>query len=86
MNTKSHWESVYGTKAPEAVSSYAAHLLLSLQYVRQAAPGSEAAIIDVGGGESTPVDDLRADGYSNIDIATAALEVTRHRLAPFRAR
>lgn len=83
MNTKSHWESVYGTKAPEAVSWYAAHLLLSLQYVRKAAPGKEAAIIDVGGGESTLVDDLLADGYSNItvlDISTTALEVTRHRL------
>ena len=31
MNTKSHWESVYGMKAPEAVNWYAAHLLLSLQ-------------------------------------------------------
>jgi len=83
MNTKSHWESVYGAKAPEAVSWYAAHLRLSLQYVKKAAPAKEAHIIDVGGGESTLVDDLLADGYSNItvlDISTTALEVTRHRL------
>ena len=83
MNTKSHWESVYGTQDPKAVSWYAAHLLLSLQYVRKAAPAKDARIIDVGGGESTLVDDLLADGYSNItvlDISTTALEVTRHRL------
>ena len=68
MNTKSHWESVYGAKAPEAVSWYAAHLRLSLQHVKKAAPAKEAHIIDVGGGESTLVDDLLADGYSNITV------------------
>jgi len=89
MNTKSHWESVYGTKAPEAVSWYAAHLLLSLQYVRKAAPAKDAHIIDVGGGESTLVDDLLADGYSNItvlDISATALEVTSHRIGALSSK
>jgi SAM-dependent methyltransferase len=80
-----HWESVYRTKAPNTVSWYAAHLLLSMHYVRMAAPGKDASIIDVGGGESTLVDDLLAEGYDKLavlDISPRALEVTRHRLGP----
>jgi len=83
MNAKTHWESVYGTKAPDAVSWYAAHLLLSMHYVRKAASGRDANIIDVGGGESTLVDDLLDEGYDKLtvlDISATALEVTRRRL------
>jgi len=83
MNARTHWESVYETKTPESVSWYAAHLSMSLQYVRQAAAGKDASIIDVGGGESTLVDDLSAEGYTNmtvLDISATALEVTRRRL------
>jgi SAM-dependent methyltransferase len=80
---KSHWESVYAAKAPDAVSWYAPHLLRSLQYIGSAAPDKDAAILDVGGGESTLVDDLLADGYTNItvlDLSATALEVTQRRL------
>jgi len=83
MTTKSHWEAVYETKAADAVSWYAPHLDASLQYIRRAAPGTDAAIIDVGGGESTLVDDLLAAGYGQLtvlDISAAALEATRHRI------
>jgi len=85
MGTETHWESVYGTKSPEAVSWYAPHLLQSLHYVRRAAPSKQASIIDVGGGESTLVDDLLADGYQDItvlDLSRTALEVTQLRLGP----
>jgi hypothetical protein len=80
MGTETHWESVYGTKSPEAVSWYAPHLLQSLHYVRRAARSKQASIIDVGGGESTLVDDLLADGYQDItvlDLSRTALEVTQ---------
>ncbi len=83
MSIKEHWESVYGAKSPESVSWYAPHLLRSLHYVRKAAPEKQASIIDVGGGESTLVDDLLADGYLNItvlDLSRTALEVTQQRL------
>ena len=83
MGSKSHWESVYTTKAPDAVSWYAPHLVQSLQYIRSAAPNKGAAIIDVGGGESTLIDDLLADGYTNVavlDLSATALEVTQRRL------
>lgn len=35
MEAKSHWEAVYRTKAPDAVSWYAPHLRESLSYMRQ---------------------------------------------------
>jgi SAM-dependent methyltransferase len=85
MTTKSHWEAVYETKAADAVSWYAPHLDASLQYIRRAAAGKDAAIIDVGGGESTLVDDLLAAGYGKLtvlDISAIALEATRRRLGP----
>jgi 2-polyprenyl-3-methyl-5-hydroxy-6-metoxy-1,4-benzoquinol methylase len=81
--TKKHWDSVYESKPAEAVSWYAPHLRESLRYITQAAASKDVAIIDVGGGESTLVDDLVNDGYSNIsilDISATALEVTKRRL------
>jgi len=87
MTTKTHWEAVYETKAADAVSWYAPHLNASLQYIHRAAPGKgkDAAIIDVGGGESTLVDDLLAAGYGKltvVDISATALKATQHRLGP----
>jgi hypothetical protein len=56
MDRKRHWETVYGTKAPEAVSWYRPHLETSLALIERAAAGYSASIIDAGGGESTLVD------------------------------
>lgn len=89
MNTKIHWESVYQTKPSDAVSWYAPHLRESLRYIAQAAQHKDIAIIDVGGGESTLVDDLVQQGYSDVtvlDISATALEVAKRRLGPMRAR
>jgi len=83
MDPKEHWENVYGTKAANAVSWYRAHLETSLALIERAAPEHSAAIIDVGGGASTLVDDLLARGYKNLtvlDISQAALDVARKRL------
>ena len=84
MDTKTHWEKVYATKAPDQVSWYRPHLDTSLALIERATDRPSAAIIDVGGGESTLVDDLLARGYQNItvlDISEAAIDVTRKRLA-----
>ena len=83
MDTKSHWESIYLTKAPDAVSWYRPHLEISLDLIQRAAAPRSATIVDVGAGESTLVDDLLARGYSNLavlDISPTALAVTRERL------
>jgi ubiquinone/menaquinone biosynthesis C-methylase UbiE len=85
MNTaaQEHWDRVYQTKAATEVSWYRAHLDTSLGFIEQVAPGRPSAIIDVGGGESTLVDDLLQRGYGDVtvlDISSTALEATRARL------
>lgn len=83
MDPKAHWEKVYTTKAPDAVSWYRQHLETSLALIERAVPARSASIIDVGGGESTLVDDMLGRGYKNItvlDISQAAIDVTKHRL------
>jgi len=83
VDAKTHWEKVYATKAPEAVSWYRPHLETSLALIERAAGRCSASIVDVGGGESTLVDDLLARGYQNItilDVSQTAIEVTKKRL------
>jgi SAM-dependent methyltransferase len=83
MDTKEHWEKIYTRKAPDAVSWYRSHLETSLALIERAAKRKRAAIIDVGGGESTLVDDLLARGYENVtilEISQTAIEATKRRL------
>jgi SAM-dependent methyltransferase len=85
MDSKSHWETVYKTKGAENVSWYRPHLDRSLAFLEAAGIGPDAAIIDVGGGASTLVDDLLDRGYRNVtvlDLSEAALETARRRLGP----
>lgn len=80
---REHWDRVYQTKKPSEVSWYRAHLDTSLALIEQAAVDVRSAIIDVGGGESTLVDDLVARGYTDVtvlDLSSTALDVTRARL------
>jgi len=83
VDPKSHWETVYRTKQPNEVSWYRPHLEVSLQLIGEASPNRDAQIIDVGGGESTLVDDLLARGYHNLsvlDVSSTALAVAKERL------
>jgi SAM-dependent methyltransferase len=83
MNAQNHWERIYGTKAPEAVSWYRPHLEISLKLIEGAAPEFSASIIDVGGGESTLVDDLLVHGYKNVtvlDVSQTAIDVSKKQL------
>lgn len=83
MDTKRHWESIYATKAPDKVSWYRQHLEASVALIERAAESRDASIIDVGGGESTLVDDLLLRGYKNLtvlDVSQTAIEVTKKRL------
>ncbi len=63
MDTKTHWENIYSTKAPDQVSWYRQHLETSIALIEQSVGDRSASIIDVGGGESTLVDDLLARGF-----------------------
>jgi 2-polyprenyl-3-methyl-5-hydroxy-6-metoxy-1,4-benzoquinol methylase len=83
VDTKAHWEDVYRRNAPEAVSWYRTHLETSVELIERVAAGRSARIIDVGGGESTLVDDLVARGFERVtvlDISETAIETSKMRL------
>lgn len=85
MTTKAHWETVYRSKAMDEVSWYTPHLDVSLRLIQGAAPDKGSAIIDVGGGEATLVDDLVMGGYVDVtvlDLSQAAIDVAKLRLGP----
>ncbi|MFL9959062.1 class I SAM-dependent methyltransferase [Paraburkholderia nemoris] len=86
MDSKEHWEGIYRSKSSHAVSWYRPHLETSLQLICEVAPDQSATIIDVGGGESTLVDDLLRRGYRNLavlDMSAVALDTTKQRLGSF---
>src|SRR5512138_1038530 len=83
MERQSHWDSIHKTKAPTQVSWYQEHALQSLHMIQQTGIGSAGQIIDVGGGISTLVDDLLANGFEHIsvlDISASALQTSQQRL------
>jgi ubiquinone/menaquinone biosynthesis C-methylase UbiE len=83
MNRKTHWEHIYETKVPTQVSWYQEHAQFSLQYIQNTGILKTDHIIDVGGGASTLVDDLIADGFQNIsvlDVSGTALQLAHQRL------
>lgn len=83
MDKKDHWEKVYGTKSPDAVSWFAPHLETSLNLIHEATQDKAASIIDIGGGEATLVDDLLAEGFTDLsvlDISQRAIDVARRRI------
>lgn len=83
MDRKQHWEQVYTTRPSESVSWFQEHADLSLQLIRNTGLGKDAAIIDVGGGASTLIDDLVAEGYKDLtvlDLSAAAIQVAKKRL------
>jgi len=83
MQTAEHWENVYRSKNFDVVSWYAPHLGESLRLIGQLTSDKTAAIVDIGGGESTLVDDLLHCSYldvSVLDISATAIDFTRQRL------
>ncbi len=85
MQSKSHWERVYATRSPQAVSWYQPHANESLRLIRETGLPTSAAVIDVGGGASTLIDDLLHDGWTDLsvlDLSAAALAAARSRLGP----
>ena len=88
-DVKSHWQDIYRTKRPEAVSWYAQHLDVSLELIDTLKLGKQQSIIDVGGGASTLVDDLLARGYTDLtvlDISADALQASMRRLGAEAAK
>lgn len=89
MSSRSHWEHIHTTRAATSASWYQPHAARSLGLIRRVAEPPTAAIIDVGGGASTLVDDLLAAGYEHptvLDLSDTALAVARERLGPHAGR
>lgn len=81
--TDAHWDRVYTEKRAEAVSWRQDEPALSLKLIKRTGVGTDAPIIDVGGGASTLVDHLIKDGYRDLtilDIAAPGLEQAKARL------
>jgi 2-polyprenyl-3-methyl-5-hydroxy-6-metoxy-1,4-benzoquinol methylase len=83
MDVRTHWEKIYTTKEPDEVSWYRPHLETSLALILRSVSDRTASIIDVGGGESTLVDDLLERGFQNItvlDVSHTAIDTNKARL------
>lgn len=80
---KQHWENIYNTKKQEDFSWYQKRPETSLNLIRGMNLPKDAAIIDIGGGDTFLVDFLLADGFNNItvlDVSEKALERAKERL------
>ena len=89
MNKRDHWEGIYKQKGPGEVSWYQPHLDRSLGFLERAGLQEYAAILDVGGGASTLVDDLLQRGFTRVsvlDLSAAAIEQAKARLGPAAER
>jgi ubiquinone/menaquinone biosynthesis C-methylase UbiE len=83
MEAKTHWESVYASKAPAEVSWFQEHATVSLALIKRTGLTKSSPLIDVGGGASTLVDDLLAAGFDDLtvlDVSGAALAAAKARL------
>jgi SAM-dependent methyltransferase len=89
MDAKNHWDGVYTRNHSDVLSWFQPHADQSLRLVRDAGLPTTAAVIDIGGGASTLVDDLLGAGYTDLsvlDLAAAALATARQRLGPLAHR
>lgn len=85
MAKRDHWNAVYDKKGSETVSWYRPHLDLSLEFIERSRVPLDAAILDVGGGASTLVDDLVSHGFTRVsvlDLSASAIDIARERLGP----
>ena len=83
MGYRSHWEKIYVTKRQDEVSWYQPTPGVSLDFINELNIPKDAAIIDVGGGDSYLVDNLLAGGFTDItvlDISGEAINRTKQRL------
>ena len=83
MSRDTFWNNVYKSKKIDAVSWYSSHLEISLELIKKYCPKKDQALVDIGAGRSTLVDDLVSLNYSNLtllDISEEAIKQTLQRL------
>jgi SAM-dependent methyltransferase len=82
-NLAQHWQDVFVNMDEGRTSWFRPHLDTSLRLIDECKLPANAAIIDVGTGRSTLVDDLLARGFRDLtalDISPAALTQSRRRM------
>lgn len=80
---KDHWEKIHRSKSSEEVSWAQDVPEPSLRFIDRLQLSANAAIIDIGGGDSKLVDYLLEKGYQNLsvlDVSEAALNKAAQRL------
>ena len=89
MQQKKHWEKVFETKADSEKSWFQPYPETSVQFIKELNIPKDAAIIDVGGGDSYLADALLQEGYLDItvlDISAKALQNAQKRLGKNAAK
>lgn len=79
-----HWDEVYSRKRPDQVSWFQPVPEQSLRWIEEAGVPAASAIIDVGGGASTLVDELLSRGFRDVtvlDISEQVLHQLSERLS-----
>lgn len=80
---KEHWNKVYDSKMPTEVSWYEPMPETSLTYIAECKLDRDAAIIDIGGGDSFLAEFLLARGFTDItvvDISEKAIQRAQRRI------
>lgn len=77
-----HWQKVYATKQPDEVSWTQEVPETSLAFIHSFGVNKNAAIIDIGGGDSKLVDYLLNEGFEDITV----LDISAHALKRAQAR
>ena len=83
MQSASHWEKIYSTKAIHDVSWFQKHARCSLDLIGRTQISPDARIIDVGSGASILISELIALRYKNLtvlDISSAAIAAAQKQL------
>ncbi len=89
VDTRGHWEHLYGSTKSESHSWHQPHLRQSLALIAEAQLAKDARLVDIGGGDSTLVDDLLEEGYVNVtvvDISRSAMDQAKNRLGALASR
>lgn len=72
---RAHWDNVYSQRPADQVSWYEPAPEQSLAWIQATGIPASAAVIDVGGGASTLVDELLARGFRDVTVLDISAEV-----------
>lgn len=83
MNRRDHWDRIYADRPLPEASWFQPVPQTSLDFIGGLVASKDAAVIDIGGGDSLLVDHLLAAGYRNLsvlDISALAIARAKNRL------